>query len=106
MSVSHRVEFFDSCIEQVRRELPMYLHKQAGLDKHHKMMAKILRSVGSSETNQKLQNVMFHYSQKHEIFEKERAIFMSSDQKLHEALDDAKKLLVLPLKVWKTCFPS
>lgn len=62
-------------------------------------MAKILRSVGSSETNQKLQNVMFHYSQKHELFEKERAIYKSCDLSLHAATDEAKNLLILPLKV-------
>jgi len=94
-----RVEFFDSCIEQIKRELPLYLNKQSGLDKHHKAVAKILRSVGSTETNQKLQNVMFHYSQKHELFDKERAIYKSCDLNLHAAADEAKSLLILPLKV-------
>ena len=62
-------------------------------------MAKLLRSVGSSETNQKLQNVMFRFSQKNEVFEKERAVFGLCEHSLHDAVEESKKLLILPLKV-------
>ncbi len=62
-------------------------------------MAKLLRSVGSSETNQKLQNVMFRFSQKNEVFEKERAVFGLCEHSLHDAVEESKKLLIVPLKV-------
>eukprot|EP00388_Colpodella_angusta_P025338 GDKK01002336.1.p1 GENE.GDKK01002336.1~~GDKK01002336.1.p1 ORF type:complete len:153 (+),score=23.07 GDKK01002336.1:51-461(+) len=41
---------------------------------------------------------MFHYSQKHELFEKERTIYKSCELDLHTTTDEARNLLILPLK--------
>jgi hypothetical protein len=69
------------------------------MDKSHKSMAKTLKGVASSEPNQKLQSLIYLYSQKHEIFESERVIFGDCEKTSHEMIEEARKLLILPLKV-------
>lgn len=96
---SFRLEFYDSCVDQLRKELPRYLSKQLEMDKSHKSIAKVLRNVASNETNQKLQNLIFLYSQKHELFDKERACFGACEKATLEVFNNAKNLQIAPLKV-------
>ena len=93
------MDFYESCIEQLKKEIPRYLNKQSELDKSHKNLAKTLRGVASSEPNQKLQNVIFLYSQKQELFEMERNVFSSCEMNTQHTIEDARKLLISPLKV-------
>jgi hypothetical protein len=93
------LDFYESCIDQLKREVPKYLSKQVEMDKSHKAMAKVLRGVASSEPNKKLQNLIFLYSQKQELFEAERSTYNSCEKKAHEIIEDSRKLMILPLKV-------
>ena len=86
-------------MDQLKKELPKYLNKQLEVDKSHKSMAKILRRVASSEPNQKLQNVIYLYSQKHDIFEKERTLYCLCEKEAHTMMEESSKLLIHPLKV-------
>lgn len=86
-------------MEQLKREIPRYLNRQHELDKTHKHLAKALKGIGSSEPNQKLRDVLFLYSQKHEQLSKEREIFGSCEKVTHELVEDARKLLIAPVKV-------
>lgn len=100
-----RVEFYESCVDQLKRDIPKYLSKHRELDKSHKQFAKTLRSVASSEPNQKLRDLMFLYSQKHELFEKEREALEACAKSTHEMLEEATKLIIVPAKVipFRTC---
>jgi hypothetical protein len=69
------------------------------LDKSHKSIAKVMRAVASTEPNQRLQNTYFMYAQKQEIFEKERLAYVQCEKKSHELIEEAKKLLIAPLRV-------
>jgi hypothetical protein len=63
-------------------------------------MAKTIRSVASSEPNQKLQNLLFLFAQKHELFELETSVFNTGEKKIQNSLDEARKLLILPIRVF------
>lgn len=93
------MDFYDSCIEELKRELPKYLNKQFEIDKIHRHMAKSLRGVASTEPNQKLRDLLFLYSQKHEQFDKAREDFNKCEKISHELLDESKKMIVVPVKV-------
>jgi hypothetical protein len=86
-------------VDQLKRDIPKYLTKQHELDKSHKHFAKTLRGVASSEPNQKLRDLMFLYSQKHELFEKEREVFDKCDKSTHELVEEARRMLITPVKV-------
>lgn len=69
------------------------------MDKSHKSIAKVMRGVASTEPNQKLQNSIFLYAQKQEMFEMERADYSLCEKSTHEIIEDSKKLLIAPLRV-------
>jgi len=93
-----RVDFYESCVDQLKKELPKYLAKQVEIDKSHKAMAKVLRSVASSEPNQKLQSFIFLYSQKQELFGSERSIYNNCDSSTRALVENSQKLMITPLK--------
>lgn len=62
-------------------------------------MAKTLRSVASTEPNQKLQNLIFLFAQKQEVLEKNSIFFNECENKTTTLLDDCKKLVIAPIKV-------
>lgn len=93
------MDFYEACVEQLKRELPKYLNKQNESDKYHRNFAKTLRAVASSEPNQRLRDLLFLYSQKHETFEKEREIFSTCDKAAHAIIEEARTMLIHPVKV-------
>lgn len=97
------MEFFESCVDQLKRELPRYLSKQHDLEKSHRLLAKTLRGVASSEPNQKLRDLIFNFAQKHEELEKERDIFGKCSALTHEHVDGAVNLIIAPVKVTIIC---
>lgn len=97
-SISAKVEFYESCLDQLKRELPRYLLKQQEIDKSSKSLSKLLRSVASSEINKPLQNSLFLYANKCDALEIERQIFSRCESQSNALLDEGKTLLINPLK--------
>jgi len=94
-----RASFYEACVDELKRELPRYLTTQADLSKPSKHLAKIFRKVASSEPNRHLQNTMFLYAQKHDALEQERKIYARCEEQSSALLNEAKSLLVTPMKV-------
>ena len=93
-----KVEFYESCLDQLKRELPKYFLKHQELDKPTKSLSKLLKSVASSESNQHLQNSLFLYASKCDTLEIERQVFLRCESQSNYLLDEGKTLLVNPLK--------
>ena len=64
-----------------------------------KLLEKVLRNAASAEPNKKLQSTLFLHSQKCEILENEREYFTDCDVLCGVQLDEAKVMLVNPLRV-------
>ena len=67
-----------------------------------KLLEKVLRNAASAEPNKKLQSTLFLHSQKCEILENEREYFTDCDVLCGVQLDEAKVMLVNPLRVRTT----
>lgn len=94
-----RASFYESCVDELKRELPRYLATQTDLGKPSKHLAKIFRKVASSEPNRHLQNTFFLYAQKHDKLDEERKIYSRCEEQSTALLNEAKNLLVTPIKV-------
>lgn len=97
--VSLRVEFYESCVDQLKKDIPKYLGKLSELEKSHKIMAKAMRNVASSEPNRRLQNMIFLYSKMQDVLEKQALSFNLCDKQFDDLIDESSKLLVAPIKV-------
>ena len=93
-----KVEFYESCLDQLKKELPKYFLKHQELDKPTKSLIKLFKSVASSESNRQLQNSLFLYANKFENLEIERQVFLRCETQSNYLLDEGKTLLVNPLK--------
>lgn len=93
-----RVDFYESCVDQLKKEIPKYLTKLNDGSTMHKSMAKVFRGVASTEPNQDLQNILFLYGQKQELLEKERDVFGKCQLKSIELIEESESMLVSPLR--------
>jgi hypothetical protein len=94
-----RVDFYESCVDQLKSEIPKYLAKHSEINKFHKSMAKALRTVASAEPNQDLQNIIFLYGQKQELLENERDIYARCQDKTMGLMVESETMLIAPLRV-------
>jgi hypothetical protein len=97
-NISAKVEFYESCLDQLKKELPKYFLKHQELDKPTKALSKLLRSVASSESHRLLQNSLFLYANKCDALEIERQVFLRCESQSNILLDEGKNLLINPLK--------
>ena len=97
--VSLRVEFYESCVDQLKKDIPKYLDKLSELEKSHKIMAKSMRNVASSEPNRRLQNMIFLYSKMQDVLEKQALSFNLCDKQVNDLIDESLNFLVAPIKV-------
>jgi hypothetical protein len=93
-----RVNFYESCVDQLKKELPKYLSKQGRLTNTTQSLKKALRNVASNEPETKLQNCLFLYAAKHEVLEKERVIFEKCEGRVMSILNESKDFSIKPLK--------
>ena len=69
------------------------------LNKHHKSFAKILRAVGSSEPNQKLQNALFLYASNQDAIVAAITNYEACEHKTTASIEDSRKLILSPIRV-------
>lgn len=62
-------------------------------------LAAALRNVASSEHNLQLQEITFSLAQKYETIIKEMEVFQRCEEQTAVILEDAKKMLTVPIKV-------
>mmetsp|Transcript_14016 Transcript_14016/g.20948 ORF Transcript_14016/g.20948 Transcript_14016/m.20948 type:complete len:192 (-) Transcript_14016:124-699(-) len=93
-----RVNFYESSVDQLKKEIPKYLAKQSELDKHHKSFAKVLRAVGSSEPNQKLQNALFLYASNQDALVAAITNYEACEHKANASIEDSRKLIISPIR--------
>eukprot|EP01031_Cornospumella_fuschlensis_P039311 gene39311-47848_t len=93
-----RVNFFESSVEQIRREFPKYLQQVSELDKSHATLSKVLRSVGAAESNQVLQYLAFLYADQEDILTREQVRYRAKMDEVVRRLDDWNKLLISPIR--------
>ena len=72
-------------------------------DGGHSSLSKVLRSIGSSEPNYKLRNVLFLYASKHENLDACMTKFSEREKKLLESLENSRKMIILPMRVMILC---
>ena len=77
----------------------LYLDKLSEREKSHKIMAKAMRNVASSEPNRRLQNMIFLYSKMQDVLEKQALSFNLSDKQVDDLIDESLNFLVAPIKV-------
>jgi hypothetical protein len=118
-----RVNFYESSVEQLKKELPKYLHQQSGfciilsffhsrfcnlcfvlffldLEKSHQVVSKMIKSVASSEPHNLLQYFLFSYSQKEdELASLTQSCYRDVIPKTKEMLDEWTTKLILPIRV-------
>lgn len=111
-SLAASVEAYESCVEQLKKELPKYFQSRhhgittstsTNLTAAGKDMAaftKILRNVASLESNSTVQSALFLFAQKTEGLERERLIYSKCQTSAMTLLDVAKTKMVSPAKVW------
>ena len=97
---SNRVDFYESCVNQLKKEIPKYLSKHSELEKSHRSFSKVLNGVASSEPNQKLQDLIFLFAQKQDSLEKEKRKFTSTVVNSNNYLDESQKLIIAPIRVF------
>jgi hypothetical protein len=68
-------------------------------NKTSKLLVKVLRNTASAEPNQQLQSCLFLHAQKCESLEGERDVFNNCDSQCSVQIDQAKTLLIAPLRV-------
>lgn len=93
-----RANFYESCVEQLRKEVPKYLSKQSRLSSTTQTLSKVLRNVASNEPETKLQNCLFLYASKHEALERERKVFEKCEGKVMHLLNESRDYTIKPLK--------
>jgi hypothetical protein len=124
LCVSTRVNFYESSVEQLKKELPKYLQQQSGLfssllffftsmiavvflvlnslelEKSHQSVSKMIKSVASSEPHNLLQYFLFSYSGKEEeLATLTQACYTEVIPKTKAMLDEWTKKLILPIRV-------
>eukprot|EP01039_Chlorochromonas_danica_P003273 gene3273-3587_t len=98
-SILARVNFFESSLEQVKRDFPRYLQQLAEeTEKVHQVMSKLLKSVASAEPNQVLQYILFLYAQKEELLGKEQIAYKDRIQEVKDMMESWSNLLILPMR--------
>lgn len=93
-----RANFYESCVDQLRRELPGYLGKQSKLSNSTTSLKNALRYAASNEPETKLQNCLYLYASKHEELEKDRQVFDKCEKKVLQILNEARDFSIKPLK--------
>ena len=106
-NLSASIECYESCVEQLKRELPKYFQSQQHVTKDSNTsnsFAKVLRAVGSLESNENIQSALFLFALKTENLEKERKIYEKCQSSVMTLLDVAKTKIVAPAKVSHSYF--
>jgi len=91
-----RANFYESCVDQLKKELPKYTRAQSSVSSAG--MSKVLKSVASSEPDRRLQNCLFLYAQKYELLERERTVFKRCEDQTAALLEEAKASTIAPLR--------
>ena len=68
-------------------------------NKASKTLTKVLRNAASAERNKQLQSFLFLHAQKYETLDAERDSLTDCSECCDTVIDDAKKMLVGPLRV-------
>ena len=98
-SLLAKIECYESCVEQLRKEIPIYFTKHSKVSKQSAEFAKALRKVASLEPNNDIQTTMFLCAQKYENLEQQRKIYDKCQIASMNLLDVAKSQMILPAKV-------
>ena len=60
--ISHlyaKLECYETCIEQLKKEIPKYCSKHTEINKQSGSLIKVLRNVASLESNTNMQSALF-----------------------------------------------
>lgn len=68
-------------------------------NKTSRLLVKVLRNAASVESNQQLQSCLFLHAQKCESLEGQREIFTDCENQFSSQIEQAKVLLIAPLRV-------
>jgi hypothetical protein len=68
-------------------------------NKTSKLLVKVLRNAASVESNQQLQSCLFLHAQKCELLEGQREVFSDCEKQFSTQIEQAKVLLIAPLRV-------
>ena len=93
-----RVNFYESCLAELKKELGKYVRHHADTNKVSKSLTKVLRNAASAERNKQLQSFLFLQAQKYETLDGDRDSLVKCSDSCELMIDDAKKMLVSPLR--------
>jgi hypothetical protein len=93
-----RVNFYESCVEQLRDKVPKYLSYQAAVSTGSAALVKALRNVAASEPDRRIQNALFLFATKHDLLDKERRQYRDCEAQILSILEDARRMQIVPLK--------
>lgn len=121
-----RVNFYESSVEQLKKELPKYLQQQSGkvkdhyysfhvsfdllssieLEKCHSSLSKVLKAIASSEPHNLLQYFLFSYAQKEEELSSiQQELYTNLLPVSKEIMDNWSKKLISPIRVSDRILP-
>jgi hypothetical protein len=93
-----KLECYETCIDQLRKEIPKYLTKYSDVNKDSIKLIKVLRNVASLEPDNNFQSALFLCAMKYEQLQTDRKILDRCHEYTNTLFDDAKDKMITPLK--------
>ena len=79
-------------------DIPLHRSPREDTNKVSKSLTKVLRNAASAERNKQLQSFLFLQAQKYETLDGDRDSLVKCGDSCEHVIDDAKKMLVSPLR--------
>ena len=93
-----RTNVYQQCIDQLKRDIPRYLGKQARIKNTQADMIEGLKTIASNETTLSLKTCLMLYRKKHEVLTKEREVFERCEAQCLELLEKSKQNTLKPVQ--------
>lgn len=94
-----KLDCYETCIEQLQREIPRYLSRINEGEKQAIGFIKAIRKVASLEGESNMQSVLFLCASKYEVLQLESKMYDNLQDYTSVTLADAKDKIIFPLKV-------
>jgi hypothetical protein len=93
------VDFYESSVEQLKRDIPKYFTTFAEQDRHRLSMSHVLRAVASNEPHALLQYLLFAYAQREEDLSLEQGTMKTFGMEMKSLLEQWTKTMISPIRV-------
>jgi len=96
-NLSSRADFFESSVEQLKKDLPKYLSSHADLKRPMRTLSSTLKNVAATESHPHLKEVLFAFAEKQQMLS-ELDLFEQCSEEALMALDEAKSGVLQPIR--------